>query len=114
MRDTLEYIAMAYIVMAHARSTPGVMWLWSVCEGRFAGHYSRGLYSYGPVWLHQNRRKHRIFACANYSGEYIGPQLCIGSVSASPMACPLRNYGRADTQNGRAGTRNDRLGRRSF
>ena len=40
-------------------------------------------------------------------------RLYIGSVSASPTACPLCGYGRAGTQNDhlavRAGTRNDRF-----
>ena len=40
-------------------------------------------------------------ACAPRAGY----RLYIGSISASPTACPLRGYGRADTQNDRLSVR---------
>ena len=63
---------------------------------------------------HAYRHAHR-HECGRMRGrvyEYLPAHLCediyigsiyIGSISASPTACPLRGYGRAGTQNDRLG-----------
>ena len=88
----MAYRLMACILMAH------ILMAYSVVAYRVMAYGVMayiGLEDFGcPDRLAKHKPSKEV-ACSNLY------RLCIGSISASPTACPLHGYGRAGTQNDR-------------